>query len=454
MREKQNPYRGAQLKLRSVQLAMILVACLLFALILYQTVRVGREYRALISETEDYAACEVSADQVRADSDYLTEQARLYTVTAKREHMEDYFSEAGAAHRRGSALEALREFFPEGGAYGSLQSALDASDALMEREIYAMKLISEANGYADATLPPEVRAVELSAADAALDPEAMTARAETLLFGQEYRDAKTRIYDYVSDFVAGAVRETGIKQAQTAQELERALLAHRLWAAALFLLSVLAFVTILILVVRPLKIYINHVKDNSMFELIGSYEFKHLALTYRSIYEVSVANQDHLKKRAEQDNITDLLNRNAFFRRAEELAGAGNPLALLLLDVDGFQEINDSYGRGTGDLVLKKVGRFLSVEFRTTDTPARLGADEFAVLMMDVTPEQQEVVRKKIERINGLLLDPDDGLPPFSLSVGVAFSSAGYTQKTYERADSALTRTKRATLGGCEFSKA
>ncbi len=453
MREKQSAYRGFQLRLRGVQLTMVLLACLLYALILYQTARVSGEYRAALSETEEYAACEDAADQIRADSDYLTEQARLYTVTAKREYMEDYFSEVSAARRREGALDALREFLPEE-SVDSLQSAQAASETLMEREIYAMKLISQANYYVDATLPPEVRAVELSPADAALSPQEMTARAEDLMFGQEYREAKARIFEYIAGFLDSAARETGVKQARTVRELDRVLLLQRIWVTALFGISVLALAAIAVLVARPLKIYIDRVKDNAMFELIGSYEFKHLALTYRSIYELSVANRDHLKQQAERDNLTDLMNRNAFFRRAEELTGTEAPLALLLLDVDGFQELNDSYGRGAGDLAIKKVGKLLSVEFRTTDTPARLGADEFAVLMMDVTPEQREVVRRKIERINGLLLDPDDGLPPFSLSVGVAFSPAGYTQKTYERADSALTRIKRATLGGCEFSEA
>ncbi len=432
---------------------MILIACLLYVLSLYQTVQTGGEYQALISASQDYAACEEKANQIRADSDHLSEQVRLYTVTANREYMENYFSEVNTARRRDNALEALRGDSPEGDAYGSLQAAVDASDALMEREIYAMKLISEANGYADETLPPEVRRVELSAADAALAPRGMTGRAEVLVFGREYQDAKARIYSGISDFMDHVARETGARQAQTARDLERVLLSHRVWLTALFLMSVLAVAVTVLLVARPLKIYIEHVKDNSMFELIGSYEFKHLALTYNSIYEVSAANRDDLKKRAEQDGMTVLLNRSGFYRRAEELAGVPNPLALLLLDVDRFREINDSYGRSTGDLMMKKVGRLLSVEFRTTDTPARLGADEFAVLMLDVTPEQREVVRRKVERINSLLLDPDDGLPPFSLSVGVAFSPAGYTQKIYERADSALAQVKRTTLGGCAFSE-
>ncbi len=451
MQEKHRPL--PQVRLRGLNLAIILAACLLYALALYQTVRVGGQYRELIAATEDYIACEENAARFRAGSDYLTEQVRLYVVSAKREYMENYFSEANVTRRRDSALDNLRGRFLEADAFSCLQSALEASNRLMERDIYAMKLISEANGYEDATLPPEVRSVELSPADKALDPGGKAARAEELAFNLSYQEAKSQIYGCVTDFLKNAARDTGVRQAETAESLDQAILFHRIWLTALFLLSVSAFAVIAVLVVRPLKIYIKRIKDNSMFELIGSYEFKHLTLTYNSIYEIAAANREGLKKRAEQDGITGLLNRSAFFQRAEELTGAPNPIALLLLDVDRFKEINDSYGRGTGDLVLKKVGKLLSVEFRTTDTPARLGADEFAVLMMDVTPEQREVVRGKVERINGLLLAPDDGLPPLSLNVGVSFSPAGYTQALYDRADHTLLQIQRSTLGGCAFSE-
>jgi len=162
---------------------------------------------------------------------------------------------------------------------------------------------------------------------------------------------------------------------------------------------------------------------------------------------------DELRRRAERDSLTGLLNRGAFFQITEGAAKSDKPVALLMIDVDYFKGVNDNYGHATGDLALKKLAQILSVEFRTSDVPARLGGDEFVVLMLDVTPDQREVIRQKVDQINTTLQAPMDGLPPMSVSVGVAFSPKGYTQELYGRADRALYQVKQAGRCGCRFSE-
>ncbi len=161
---------------------------------------------------------------------------------------------------------------------------------------------------------------------------------------------------------------------------------------------------------------------------------------------------DELRRLAERDPLTGLLNRGAFFRITEGVSKSDKPVALLMIDVDRFKEVNDGYGHSTGDLALKRLADLLAVEFRTSDVPARLGGDEFVVLMLDVTPDQREVIRQKVNQMNSTLREPMDGLPPISVSVGVAFSPLGYSQKLYGRADQALYRVKQAGRCGCRFS--
>ena len=94
-----------------------------------------------------------------------------------------------------------------------------------------------------------------------------------------------------------------------------------------------------------------------------------------------------LERIAETDELTGLANRRRFFEvlRAELQrlwrAPAGARLALLLLDLDKFKEINDTFGHAVGDQVLQAVGRGLASAVRGTDTVARIGGDEFAVIL-------------------------------------------------------------------------
>lgn len=97
------------------------------------------------------------------------------------------------------------------------------------------------------------------------------------------------------------------------------------------------------------------------------------------------AHLDALKLQALHDALTGLPNRVLLHDRIEQSILAmrryGTPFALLFLDLDGFKEINDTFGHYTGDILLAKVSARLRSQLRATDTIARLGGDEFAVLL-------------------------------------------------------------------------
>ena len=92
-----------------------------------------------------------------------------------------------------------------------------------------------------------------------------------------------------------------------------------------------------------------------------------------------------LHRLAWYDRLTGLPNRAFFESRLEHMraraARAGVPLALLLLDLDGFKRVNDRYGHAAGDLLLKTVAARIAERVRAVDAAARLGGDEFAVLL-------------------------------------------------------------------------
>ncbi|MCM5682483.1 CHASE domain-containing protein [Schlegelella sp. S2-27] len=117
--------------------------------------------------------------------------------------------------------------------------------------------------------------------------------------------------------------------------------------------------------------------------------------------------RQHVESMATHDALTGLPNRRLMADRAVQCIGharrTGKPFALLLLDLDGFKQVNDTFGHATGDEVLKAVAHALSDCVRAIDTIARLGGDEFVVLLHGpITADEAEAVADKIvARLDG-----------------------------------------------------
>ena len=125
-------------------------------------------------------------------------------------------------------------------------------------------------------------------------------------------------------------------------------------------------------------------------------------------------------------------------------------IALMIIDVDHFKSINDTYGHDVGDRILKKVAEILTRSFRSVDAVCRHGGDEFVVVMTRANSTMEQLVLNKISRANALLQEPEEGLPKTSLSVGVAFSDRKDPEgDIFKDADTALYRVKNSGRSGC-----
>jgi diguanylate cyclase (GGDEF)-like protein/PAS domain S-box-containing protein len=170
-------------------------------------------------------------------------------------------------------------------------------------------------------------------------------------------------------------------------------------------------------------------------------------LTVRDVSERH-ALEERLRHQAFHDSLTGLANRQLFGDRLAHALrrrrGVVQPLVVLFCDLDDFTTVNDSFGHGTGDLVLEEVGRRIQVAIRAGDTAARLGGDEFAILMDATQLQDAEALG---HRLIGLIAEPiviEDRTIPVTASIGLAQAVPGEitTEEALRNADVAMYRAK------------
>jgi diguanylate cyclase (GGDEF)-like protein len=165
----------------------------------------------------------------------------------------------------------------------------------------------------------------------------------------------------------------------------------------------------------------------------------HLAVAYLVVVaerDEARRAQQELARRSLRDQLTGLANRELLFDRlAQALRGAersGRRVAVFFIDLDGFKQINDTFGHAAGDAVLAESAQRMAATVRTEDTLARLAGDEFVLICQDLPQtthaELDRQVRAVADRLRQALARPISvgGVPvTVAASIGVALSSPG-----------------------------
>lgn len=138
--------------------------------------------------------------------------------------------------------------------------------------------------------------------------------------------------------------------------------------------------------------------------------------------ELSAANEK-LQHLANVDSLTGILNRRAFIEQLEDVESWDGQYSVLLIDLDHFKQVNDNFGHGAGDEVLREMGQLLNKLRRSQDSVGRIGGEEFAVLLLDCDRIGAESFAKRINAGLGEIRFPDwPELGPITSSIGVAIS--------------------------------
>ena len=163
----------------------------------------------------------------------------------------------------------------------------------------------------------------------------------------------------------------------------------------------------------------SHINPENIW--IGSIHFIFFSVIAGMVFRLRAA---HERERlyARTDALTELANSKAFHGvAAQELARCkrtGGQLAVAFIDCDNFKTVNDTLGHQTGDDLLKAIADTMKTHIRSMDTAARMGGDEFALLLPDATVEEAELV---VNRLREKLLERmQQGGWPVTFSIGVA----------------------------------
>ena len=171
-----------------------------------------------------------------------------------------------------------------------------------------------------------------------------------------------------------------------------------------------------------------------------------------------VASEDMIWKQANYDMLTGLPNRNMFHDRlAQEMLKADRdqrPLALLLIDLDQFKEVNDTLGHDTGDLLLQQAARRIGDSVRHSDTVARLGGDEFTIILHELRENShiEDIAQKIIGKLEDEFLLGEEVIY-ISASIGITLypHDAGDIDSLLKNADQAMYAAKRNGRNGFSY---
>lgn len=168
---------------------------------------------------------------------------------------------------------------------------------------------------------------------------------------------------------------------------------------------------------------------------------------YISHMSLELANtQQELRHLADTDPLTRLPNRRSFFRAANQLLENLEGIAtLLVIDADHFKDLNDSYGHAIGDKALVAIADILRSSFRQADLICRVGGEEFAVLIPDMSVKQAErVAARVVAKVAATPLTEPNAIIEYSVSCGIADTRyAADMQNLFKAADDAMYLAKQ-----------
>ena len=154
-----------------------------------------------------------------------------------------------------------------------------------------------------------------------------------------------------------------------------------------------------------------------------------------------------VKEMANRDFLTGLYNRRYFFATARPLfqkaKRKGSKLAVVMIDIDDFKNINDTYGHDVGDICIKEVKRILTKNLRESDLISRFGGEEFCILLEDISEEDIHILFDKIRNsFETNIITVNEKSVQYTISVGISYCLSDSLDELIKLSDKALYEAK------------
>lgn len=420
--------RGINLGLLSISLTVII--SLVFIAVFVSTVKLKNGLRKTETFVEELLICEESTREIKETSSYLAEQTRLFIIRKDKDYADNVLREINETKTIENAFKKLSNVIKKDStAFEHLNIAQEQTQDLIDTELYTINLC-----YSSFT-------------------ESAEKEARDIVFNTEFLNLKNKICSNCNFIVTKIENQLQDYVNKSSSSLLKEFNITMFSIFVLLISSVLFVAALFGLVIIPIKQYLVSIKKDEKLKLKGSAEFKYLAATYNEIYEIKARNEKRLLMNAEYDALTGILNRRAFNEICTSSEKQQQNIALLLIDIDDFKKVNDTFGHISGDKALRIVAGLLNETFRKDDYVARIGGDEFAAILIDFKPEGISIILKKLNEINQKLSNLKEEFNPMSISCGISVSCKGYSQELYNQADKALYFVKNhGKKNSCVYS--
>ncbi len=462
--DKNQPKDKKSISIKSVGWTLGGFGIVIVAMLIVSLYMLSFQFKNVKKTTQDYVNLKLSAMDVQSASDYLTDQARSFVVTGDDDYLFNYMKESFVTKRRENALETLHTQLGDIKAYQDLSKAVDSSVAFMGTEYYAMHLTIKAfgNDYnPDNYGTPEkkeyceyvqryVLTVDISNEDLALSNDQQKQKAIEYVYGNDYQKQKSDISGAIVSSISEIDSLLEKNVISSSDQLNSVLLVQQIFISLLVIFFGIAVVFIRYGLLKPINTAINKIANREYLD--GSHglrEYKYLVSAYNEARSISIDNAQKLTYIAEHDKLTGVLNRTGYDSVYRDLNL--DKTIFILVDLDDFKSVNDSFGHSVGDKLLKRVSDILT-KFFPHDFVCRIGGDEFAVLIFDYNEDIRKDLMRKFDAIEEEISTVKDSLPRGTISVGIAFGNKkDNTDSLYRKADRAMYHIKTHTKCGYCF---
>ena len=447
--EKGNQKKGVSLIV--VNRIMLVLALLLAVFTVIEVAVNAVRYSEMETLSDKYSSYFEAATRVSDASDYLTSEVRKYINLKDRKYLDNYFNEINVTKRRESAIEYLEQELSDNESVAHLKEATKLSNELAKIEIYAMRLLIDGLKLDLDDYPEEIRNVEISNNNDRMQPFEKVAHAWELVTDNAYETYKSQIRDAVAACEQAIYKEASVNQLDLSRRMMNSVRTQEILIIVLLAISAATALLAIFLIIKPLRRSQDAINKGEFLNVSGSREMRFFSMAYNSIYERIVKKSEKLSYEATHDALTGIWNRAAFDKDIEE--ETWEHAALLIVDVDGFKKINDTYLHSTGDIVLKSIAEILKTTFRSDDRVYRIGGDEFAVVMVGAGSGHEELIKQKYASMDSKMKENADKFYGATLSVGVSYGNFKvHSTDIFRSADTALYQVKKNGRNAIAFS--